>query len=252
MNKYLCRSTNVVSAALLIFVVLTGVSGCEAQETPDAARSPATIETVIPETTPQEAPLSAEAPDPGESDTKKTVTVVGLKAKIKFKNTDDSTAFSVKPQDDGAKLVDAGEKEIARFNVSGRKLKIKDAEDVVLGYVIFSDGKYKVKNADQSKELWKLQPQGDGDWKFEDADGLLIYKIMKRDYGFEIEDGKENSLSKIKLKDGKTSLRDSSEKTVLSTKDDISTLAFACLGLEVTDSQVIKAALMTMVVFQSR
>ena len=243
MTRFNYRLTGRVSAAFLVFILLSGIPGCGTQEAQEA-RPQSEIETVVPAAASQ-APLTAEAPDAPAA-------VAGLKAKIKFKHDDGKTAFSVKPEDDGAKLVDADEKEIARFKVSGAKLKIKDAQNVVLGYVIYSDGKYKVENADQSQELWKLQPQGDGDWKFEDGEGRLIYKLMKREYGYEIEDGNENSLSKIKLKDGKTSLRDSSDKTVVSTKDQVSTLAFACLGREVTDSPAIKAAFMTMVIFHSR
>lgn len=243
MTGFLCRSTSSARTALTVSLLLCAFPGCEAQQTPEETSQTA-IRTPVPAST-QQAVLTAEAPDTPEP-------IAGLKAKIKFKHEDGSTAFSVKPEDDGAKLVDADEKEIARFNVSGAKLKIKDPQDMVLGYVIFSDGKYKVENADQSQELWKLQPQSDGDWKFENGDGLLIYKLMKREYGFEIEDGKENSLSKIKLKSGKTSLRDSTEKTILSTKDQVPTLGFACLGLDATDSPAIKAALMTMVIYNSR
>ena len=45
--------------------------------------------------------------------------------KIKFKIGDGQTAFSWKPQADGAKLVDADEKEISRYNRDETKLKIK-------------------------------------------------------------------------------------------------------------------------------
>ena len=146
-------------------------------------------------------------------------TASALSSKLSFKATDGNVAFSIKPKDDGAKLVDANEQEMARFNLSGTKLKIKGPDDTVLGYVIASDGKYKIEDADQKNELWKLQPQSDGDWKLEDGKDQLIYKIKVREYGFEIEDGAENSKYKIKLKDDKTSIRDASDKTVYYTKD---------------------------------
>ncbi|MDP6557780.1 MAG: hypothetical protein QGG71_24145, partial [Pirellulaceae bacterium] len=103
----------------------------------------------------------------------------GLTGKIKFKAGQGDTEFSVKPQDDGAKLVDSDEQEIARFNLSDSKLKVKDADDTVLGYVIASPGKYKIKNSAQDVELWQLQRQDDGDWKLEDGQEKLIYKIKK-------------------------------------------------------------------------
>ncbi|PHR96531.1 MAG: hypothetical protein COA78_28695 [Blastopirellula sp.] len=177
----------------------------------------------------------------------------GLIAKIKFKTSNGDTAFSIKPQDNGAKLVYANEKEIARFVLDGSKMKVKNADDKVLGYIVaYDDGYYKIKNADQSVDLYKFQPQSDGDWKLEDAVDKLIYKIKKRSYGFEIEDDAEKSLFKAKLKEGKSSLRNAEDVTVYSTKDQIPILAIVCLGFETLDDTdhrlELQAALMTMLI----
>lgn len=241
-------------ACLLLLAVLAPV-GCGTPEAPavPAPKAPAAApeapvnapaaEASIPESS---EPLTAEAPE------MPPVAVKGISSKLKFKGADGEVSFSVKPESDGAKLVDADEKEIARFTVDQNKLKIKDAADVVLGYVVVVDGHFKIKNAEQTEELFKLQMQSDGDWKLEDGGGKLIYKIKKRDYGFEIEDDNDNSLSKAKLKSGKTSLRNTAEETVLYTKDKINTLAFACMGLEAVKSQPLQAGLMTMVILHSR
>ncbi|MDG2220079.1 MAG: hypothetical protein P8L85_01780 [Rubripirellula sp.] len=172
----------------------------------------------------------------------------GLASKLTFKATDGNVAFSIKPKDDGAKLVDANEQEVARFNVSENKLKIKGTDDVVLGYVIASDGKYKIEDAAQEIELWKLQRQSDGDWKLETGKDELIYKIKVRDYGFEIEDGDENSKFKIKLKEDKTSVRDAADQTVFYTKDKVPTIAVSCLGLKAIESLPLRTGLMTMLI----
>lgn len=211
---------------LLGMMVLVAV-GCEASV-------PATQQTVI-------APIN----EPATAQTQQA-TRGALKGKVKFKDGDGKTRFSIKPMDDGAKIVDAEEKELARLNVKSTKMKIKDPNDKVLGYVVGSQGRYKIKNADQSEDLWKLQRQDDGDWKLEDGNDELIYKIKKRDYGFEIESASEKSLFKVKLKDGKTSLRNSSDATVYYTKDSIPTGSVACLGFEAIKSREIRAALMTM------
>ena len=79
----------------------------------------------------------------------KSTAIRGLSHKIKFKTANGETAFSVKPEDDGAKLVGSDEQELARFNLSDQKMKVKDPDDVVLGYVTFSAGKFKIKNANQ-------------------------------------------------------------------------------------------------------
>ena len=233
----------------LLVLALLALPGCGTPEAPMAPKAPAqpakapAAETTIPQTS---KPLTAEAAE------EQAATVRGISSKLKFKGADGEVSFSVKPEPDGAKLVDAKEQEIARFTVDENKLKIKDAADVVLGYVVVVDGHFKIKNAEQTQELFKLQMQSDGDWKLEDGGGKLIYKIKKRDYGFEIEDDNDNSLSKAKLKSGKTSLRNTTEETVLYTKDKINTLAFACMGLEAVKSQPLKAGLMTMVILHSR
>ncbi len=176
-----------------------------------------------------------------------------LSGKIKFKTGDGDTAFSLKPEEDGAKLVNADERELARFNLNGSKLKIKGPDDNVLGYVIASDGKLKIKDSEQEKELWRLQQQSDGDWKLEDGREQLIYKIKVREYGFEIEDATEHSVFKVKLKEGKTSIRNASDQTLYYTKDQVPTLATTCLGFESIKNLPLQAGLMTMlIIFHGR
>ena len=97
----------------LICGILSLLAGCGDSHQPPRA----------PETDPatpmrSAQPVQAEAPDQSGSRG-------GLTAKIKFKSGDGNTVCSVKPQDDGAKLVDASEKEIARFKLSDSKLKVK-------------------------------------------------------------------------------------------------------------------------------
>ncbi|MBM83490.1 MAG: hypothetical protein CMJ78_23270 [Planctomycetaceae bacterium] len=167
--------------------------------------------------------------------------------KIKFKNDAGDTLYSLKPKDDGAKLVDADENELVRFNLDGKKLKIKDASDNILGWVITTEGKYKIEDAAQETELFKLQQQADGDWKLEDGQGQLIYKIKLRDYGFELEDPSETSLYKIKRKDDKTSIRNAADETVVSTKDEIVLIAMACLAFDAVDDLNLRAGLATLV-----
>jgi len=229
--------------------------GCGTPETPPVPEAPAAPSA----SAPSADTAAADASIPETSDTltaeaseTPATTVKGISAKLKFKGADGEVSFSVKPEADGAKLVDAKEQEIARFTVAQNKLKVKDAADTVLGYVVVVDDHFKIKNADQTQELYKLHAQADGDWKLEDGGGKMIYKIKKREYGFEIEDGQDNSLSKVKLNSGKTSLRNTAEETVLYTKDDIDTLAFACMGFEAVKSQPLQAGLMTMVIIHSR
>ncbi len=171
----------------------------------------------------------------------------GLTTKIKIKNGAGETAMSVKPKEDGGKLVDAQEQELARYTVSAAKLKIKDAQDNVLGYVVANRRGLKLEDPTQQHTQYHLIDQGDGDWKLEDGEQHLLYKIKQREYGFEIETGEEASLFKVKVNGDKTSLRNAREETVYYTNDPVKPLAFACLGLEAIQDMRLRMALFTMI-----
>ena len=164
--------------------------------------------------------------------------------KIKFKNEAGKTAFSLKLKDDGGKLVDGDEKELARYTRSDNKIKVKDADDKVLGYVVAAGEKLRLETADQKTELFSLQRQADGDWKLEDPQQARIYTIKRRDYGAEIEDPQKTSLYKVKAKSGKTSLRNAADKTVYHTDETISPAAMSCLGLDKITDVRLRAALL--------
>lgn len=152
---------------------------------------------------------------------------------IKFKQADGSERFSLKFKPDGAKLVDGQDRELVRLTLdANQKIKIKDAEDSVLGYVVSQDGYWKLENAEQTEELYILRQQPDGDLKLEDGRDRALYRIKLRDYGYEIETPEKQSLYKVKAKEGKISLRDASDQTVLSTRSAILPAAVACFGFD--------------------
>ena len=155
-----------------------------------------------------------------------------LKGKIKFKDGSGAVVFSIKPAENGAKLVDASEKELARLTVDGEKIKIKDADDKTLGYITSPLPKFKVKDPEQTNTLYAFQFQDDGDAKLEDSDEATLVKLKHRDYGIKAVDGQEKDIFKVKAADGKTSIRGADDKTKLYTKDAISPMAAAALGLE--------------------
>jgi hypothetical protein len=171
---------------------------------------------------------------------------------IGFKTGSGERLYEIKFKDDGAKLVDPDEQEIARFNVDGQKVKIKLPDESVAAYVVVKDGEFQVRDASQKVELFELKSQPDGDWKLKDGNDKVLAVIKKRDYGYEIEDGAENSLFKSKLKGDKRSLRDANDETVLYSKDDISPLSVACLGLEQIESLPVRAGLATAVLLFAR
>ena len=227
---------------LLLLMTLTLVAGCSdakkidgygyqstsqpGEDSPKNAK-PDTITPQIPPT------ASTEAVTPSAGSTaNQTASPSGFTSKVKIKGRDN---FSIKPMDDGAKLVDGAEAELARYNIrEGLRVKIKDSGDKVLGQIKGDASKIHIEDA-QGQRIFALQRQADGDYKLENASGELIYKIKKRDYGLKIEDASEAEVAKVKTKSGKTSLRNASDTTLLSTKGRISAMAMACLGFSELD-----------------
>lgn len=207
-----------LSLGLLLVIALgSSVAGCtgptQTSDTPPAAVEPAT-------------PSSPNAPQ--STNTKTTLNT------LKFKQGSGAEAFSLKVKADGAKLVDPANAELARITVDdGQKVKIKNAQDQPLGYVVKNGDHWKVEDAEQSKTLYVLRRQADGDYKLEDGQDQPIYRVKVRDYGFEIETPNKQSLYKVKVKEGKTSLRNAKDETMLSTKDAIAPIAFVAFGFDV-------------------
>jgi hypothetical protein len=102
-----------------------------------------------------------------------------------------------------------------------------------LGYIVTEKGYWKVENPEQNKELYILRRQDDGNYKLEDAAKKEIYLINASQNGLEIRTPDKKLVYGVKIKEGKTSLRDASGKTVFSTKSSLSPIAFACFGFDV-------------------
>ncbi len=175
-----------------------------------------------------------------------------LAEQIHLKDADGKRSFEIKPEPDGAKLVGPDDKEIARYNAKDHTLKIKDANDKVLGHIVRQEDHYKIENADRTKVLFKIAGKTGGDWSVEDGQQTRLYRIKKRDYGYEIESPAGDSLAKVKLKEGKLSLRDAKDTTIYSTKDHASQLGFACLALDKIPSEPLRFGLLIQLTLDAR
>lgn len=161
-----------------------------------------------------------------------------LTEKVKFKRGDGTEAFSLKPKHNGIKIEAADNREIARLTVdNNRKIKIKNPADITLGYVVSKSNSWKIKNANQTKILFILRKQADGDYKLETSQDKAIYRIKRRNYGFEIEKPNKQSLYKIKTKNNKIVLQDGNDKIVIQTSSKFSLAAMTCLGFDVLSQE---------------
>lgn len=171
------------------------------------------------------------------------VTAASNSEKIQFKLAAGQDIFALKPQANGAKLVDGNNQEIARLTVDPQqKVKIKNPADQAIGYVTQGNNAWKIKDASQKQDLYILRRQADGDYKLESGNDRQVYRIKQRDYGLEIETPAKQSLYKIRSKDGKLSLRNAAGETVLYTKAKVAPIVLACFGLDELSSPQ-KAAL---------
>ena len=163
--------------------------------------------------------------------------------KIKFHDHDGKTVLSLKIKEDGAKLVDGDEKELARFTISQDKLKIKDADDKPVAVIVLLADRLKLESESHGI-ICQLRRQADGDWKMENAEKEHVATIKKHGEGVEIEDHLKQRAFKVKIKSGKTSLVDASEKTVYSTKEEVTPAAMGCLGVETVSDLRLRFALL--------
>ncbi|WP_066380695.1 hypothetical protein [Anabaena sp. CA = ATCC 33047] len=153
--------------------------------------------------------------------------------KIKFKTAGDTDLFSLKQQADGSKLVDGNNQEIARIKADkSGKIKIKNAQEKVLGYVVSAPGAWILKNPEQNQDLFTFKRQSDSDYQLEDANKKLVYRIQSSQNGLEIATPDKKLVYQVKIKDGKMSLRNPSGRTIFSTKSSMSPIAVACFGLD--------------------
>lgn len=175
-----------------------------------------------------------------------------LAERIHLKDADGKRSFEIKPEPDGAKLVGPDDKEIARYTANDHTLSVKDANDKVVGHIVRQEDYYKVEDADRTKVLFKIAGKTGGDWSVEDGQQTRLYRIKKRDYGFEIESPTGDSLAKVKLKEGKLSLRNAKDATIYFTKDHASQLGFACLALDKISSEPLRFGLLIQLTIDAR
>ncbi|MEA5568259.1 MULTISPECIES: hypothetical protein [unclassified Anabaena] len=152
--------------------------------------------------------------------------------KIKFKTEGGSDLFSLKQLPDGAKLVNANEQEIARIKTDeAGKIKIKNIQDKVLGYVLTSHGYWTIENPEK-QSVYILKRNSDSNYQLEDVNKKKIYQIKTNKTGLDISTPDQKLVYQVRIKEGKISLRNTSGNTVFSTKSNISPLAFTCFGLD--------------------
>lgn len=154
--------------------------------------------------------------------------------RIQFQLKGGTKTFSIQPVVGGANLLDAAEKEIARFTIGSdsKRFKINSAAGKLVGYAAIKGSAWAIETPERTKELYILSSQEDGNYQLKNGAGKAIYSIKLRDYGFEIENPAKQSLYKVKVEEDKIALVDASDQTYLYTNSAIPPLMLACFGFE--------------------
>ncbi|MEM7232780.1 MAG: hypothetical protein AAF517_11420 [Planctomycetota bacterium] len=186
-------------------------------------------------------PSKTEAPPAKESEADLAIDPKRISAKIKVKAGED-TAFSIKPKDDGGKIVDANDKEIGRLKLRGSKtLELKDDADVTIAVIEGTGRKISILDA-SGKGQFVLVRNAEGSLKVESNEKLL-YRIKRRDYGSEVEAPDGKSLFKVKKRGDKLSVRNAADETIFSARGTDNTDALAFVALDKISDIRVRAAI---------
>ena len=173
-----------------------------------------------------EKPMQAEA-EPLQAETEPTklkdqrMPAEILKGKVKLRVGEGENLFWFKKQTESScKLYGADEKEVAELSYKGKTLKVKSPSGEELFEVKPKDEKVMILDAKTGKELFKMKLKlKDNKIDFYLPNEKRVYRIKKKDYGWRLEDNANNTLFRVKNKSGKIVLRDTSDKTVLYSKE---------------------------------
>lgn len=155
-----------------------------------------------------------------------------LPSKVKLADGSGAVRWSIEPKPDGAKLLDAQDREVARYvwSASGR-IKARDAADETLGSIALRPGKLTIDDPDK-RARFALQRQDDGDWKLEDAGDAKLMVIKRRDYGWKVVDAAETLVAKARMRGDEATLEDPAKDTVVASDDGLEPLELACFALD--------------------
>lgn len=143
--------------------------------------------------------------------------------------------LSIKPKDDGAKLVDGSEKELARYKTEKDGFRIKGADDAPIAAIEVKGDEIRVVKG--GTPIYELKRYPDGDWKLKDAQKAELFHVKKKDgAAFEVEDAKGARVVKVDVNAaGKTKAKDAAGTEIWVAKDPIAAPALACLAFDGVD-----------------
>ena len=151
---------------------------------------------------------------------------------INFDGQDGTRALKLVPGKEQVKLQDGNGELLARFELVDGRLQVNRAPPELTGFVVpAAGGGFHMLEPNESRVLYRLSREPDGDLRLETGSGNLLYKMKRRDYGFKTVDADGRVESRVRVRESKISRRDATGATTLSTSDVIAPAAFACFTL---------------------
>ena len=189
-----------------------------------------------PETPPDAAPpAQAEANDTAQDQSWLDSTGAepqDLKETTAFYLGNGSPIFSYEQTDQQVQVLDdAGQVAATLIIESNQKLRIEDPNQQVIGYVMTRPDGWRLRQPDQTEELFVLTQRDDGNFRMRTGAGERIYRINARDYGYEVQSPEEVPLFRVR----DTALHNAQavdEPRVLYTEADFSTAALFSFALD--------------------
>ncbi|MCI0650819.1 MAG: hypothetical protein L0Z55_02925 [Planctomycetes bacterium] len=157
--------------------------------------------------------------------------LVALAHAIEFDGVDGKKLFKLDPGATDVELEDREGNDVAEYRIRGDSLAMTSGATTTL-FERANDGAILVRAEAASATRYKLVPEPDGDAILEDYSRNLRLELKKRDYGYKIVDGGGVERFKVRIRDGKTSIRDPNDQTILSSRDELPALAAACFALD--------------------
>lgn len=153
-----------------------------------------------------------------------------------FQREDGTTNFYIRPRSNGVKLERGQGGTIVNLLIDFRKeLSIETPAGLILGHILSHDNYWKIEDGEETKILYLLRQETDGNYILESGDNRELYRIKQQDYGLEILTPQQESIYKVTSENNKNILQNASGKIILMTDADYPLLAMACYGFEILD-----------------
>ncbi len=152
--------------------------------------------------------------------------------KITFRQPGGATEFSLQFKSSGGKLLDPTGKVIASLILqSDGSIKLTDAMNNPVGYVVRTDDTLQVESPKRTKTLFSYVEQTNGDALLTRSDGSTVYRLKANDAGYVVESEK-STLYTVLTSKGRGQMQTGDGETVMMTDSEILPSAIAIFGFD--------------------